>query len=192
MDSVLIGTRIKTALDGRRQAEVASRAGITAAYLSEIVRGIKTPKLETLALIAGALDTTVSYLIGESTQIRPGEPDPHIVVSLEQTRAEPEDITINAKLDRLKRIFERLAAEETPDTYAQIEASVIEMMNRAKREIYERAEWHPPDADIYLMPEPHELLGGIVARVFPQRAKERYKKAPLELSTRRAANGASA
>lgn len=40
-------------------AETASRAGISAQYLSEVERGRKEPSSEVVAAVAGALETTV-------------------------------------------------------------------------------------------------------------------------------------
>lgn len=57
----VLGARVRRVRQRRRLtiAETASRAGISAQYLSEVERGRKEPSSEVVAAVAGALDTTV-------------------------------------------------------------------------------------------------------------------------------------
>ncbi|MDQ6946599.1 MAG: helix-turn-helix transcriptional regulator [Actinomycetota bacterium] len=48
---------------GERIADVATRAGVSPQYLSELERGKKDPSSEILSAVAGALDLTVTELI---------------------------------------------------------------------------------------------------------------------------------
>jgi transcriptional regulator with XRE-family HTH domain len=62
------------------QNELARRAGVNAGGLSEIVRGISLPAVETLQKLADALDADPGYLVqlagGESVVAAQGEYDP--------------------------------------------------------------------------------------------------------------------
>lgn len=49
---------------GDRLVDVATRAGISPQYLSEMERGVKEPSSEMIAAVAGALGTTLTRLIG--------------------------------------------------------------------------------------------------------------------------------
>ncbi len=48
---------------GLTQAQVAERVGVATNYLSQIERGTKVPTLETLALIAAALGSTLTEIL---------------------------------------------------------------------------------------------------------------------------------
>lgn len=61
--------------EGRTQTVVAGLAGITAEYLSQIERGLKTPSHDVLARIAAELGTSVAALLGESA-LPAAEPTP--------------------------------------------------------------------------------------------------------------------
>ncbi|MFM6847737.1 MAG: helix-turn-helix domain-containing protein [Terrabacter sp.] len=49
---------------GRTLAEVAGRAGISVAYLSEVERGLKEPSSEVLEAICISLDSSIMSLVG--------------------------------------------------------------------------------------------------------------------------------
>jgi transcriptional regulator with XRE-family HTH domain len=49
---------------GRTLAEVAARAGISVAYLSEVERGLKEPSSEVLEAICISLDSSITSLVG--------------------------------------------------------------------------------------------------------------------------------
>ena len=49
---------------GRTLAEVAARAGISVAYLSEVERGLKEPSSEVLEAICISLDSSITNLVG--------------------------------------------------------------------------------------------------------------------------------
>ena len=49
---------------GRTLAEVAARAGISVAYLSEVERGLKEPSSEVLEAICISLDSSIVSLLG--------------------------------------------------------------------------------------------------------------------------------
>ncbi|MGO4597632.1 helix-turn-helix domain-containing protein [Terrabacter sp. 2RAF25] len=49
---------------GRTLAEVAARAGISVAYLSEVERGLKEPSSEVLEAICISLDSSIASLVG--------------------------------------------------------------------------------------------------------------------------------
>jgi transcriptional regulator with XRE-family HTH domain len=55
---------------------VATRAGVSPAYLSQMESGAANPTLRTLAQIAGALDCTLAELFGGSTREPAGSPFP--------------------------------------------------------------------------------------------------------------------
>lgn len=60
-----LGARLRRVRQRRGDslAEVASRAGMSAQYLSEVERGRKEPSSEMIAAVAGALETTVVDLV---------------------------------------------------------------------------------------------------------------------------------
>lgn len=49
---------------GRTLAEVAARAGVSLAYLSEVERGLKEPSSEVLDAICVALGSSITHLVG--------------------------------------------------------------------------------------------------------------------------------
>jgi transcriptional regulator with XRE-family HTH domain len=49
---------------GRTLAEVAARAGISVAYLSEVERGLKEPSSEVLEAVCVALGSSITGLVG--------------------------------------------------------------------------------------------------------------------------------
>lgn len=53
---------------GERIVDVATRAGVSPQYLSELERGRKDPSSEILSAVAGALDLTVAALIQSAGQ----------------------------------------------------------------------------------------------------------------------------
>ena len=52
------------ARQGRTLAEVAARAGISVAYLSEVERGLKEPSSEVLEAVCVALGSSITGLVG--------------------------------------------------------------------------------------------------------------------------------
>jgi len=56
---VLKDIRLK---NGISQEELAARAGLHRTYISQVERGLKSPSLRSLALIADALDTKLSLI----------------------------------------------------------------------------------------------------------------------------------
>ncbi|MGW7517381.1 helix-turn-helix domain-containing protein [Streptomyces sp. NPDC054796] len=60
-----IGTRLRHARErnGRTQAAIAGLCGITVEYLSQIERGLKTPSVDVLLLIAHELGVPLAYLL---------------------------------------------------------------------------------------------------------------------------------
>ena len=60
-----VGLRIREArrLAQRSAKELAKAAGVSRGHLSQIERGQKTPSMEALARIAGALDLTLAHLL---------------------------------------------------------------------------------------------------------------------------------
>lgn len=67
--NALIAERIRTLRGSRTQREIADVLNITQAYLSEIERGKKAPSNDLLIDIAKKLNTTVSYLLGETNVV---------------------------------------------------------------------------------------------------------------------------
>ena len=69
MDELLasIGKRIRTAREalGLSQEEVAARARLNTSYLSQIERGRKSPSLEVLVRIAGAVNLSLPDLFAD-------------------------------------------------------------------------------------------------------------------------------
>lgn len=63
----VVGENIKKAMDQASisQNQLAKKAGIAQATLSAIIRSTKSPSVDTIIRIASALDTKVSFLIGE-------------------------------------------------------------------------------------------------------------------------------
>ncbi|MDN5765572.1 MAG: helix-turn-helix domain-containing protein [Humibacillus sp.] len=49
---------------GRTLTDVARRAGVSVAYLSEIERGLKEPSSEVLEAVCTALDSSITHLVG--------------------------------------------------------------------------------------------------------------------------------
>src|SRR6478735_9666006 len=56
--------RSRATLEGRTLAEVAGRAGISVAYLSEVERGLKEPSSEVLEAVCVALGSSITGLVG--------------------------------------------------------------------------------------------------------------------------------
>lgn len=71
-----VGQRIKSLRQLKKMTlrELAQRVGISISFLSDIENGRSNPSLERLMEIAEALDTTVSYLLGEDAKTE--EPTP--------------------------------------------------------------------------------------------------------------------
>ncbi|MFH1338397.1 MAG: helix-turn-helix transcriptional regulator [Candidatus Omnitrophota bacterium] len=54
---------------GLSQKEIAQKSGITISFLSQVERNIAIPSLKSLKNIAFAIDTSISYLLGEDAMI---------------------------------------------------------------------------------------------------------------------------
>ena len=52
--------------NGTSGEELGKRSGLTQGFISALERGAKTPSIETLAILARTLGTTVGYLLGET------------------------------------------------------------------------------------------------------------------------------
>lgn len=63
----ILSDRIRALRGGRTQSEMAEILNITQAYLSEVERGKKVPSNALLLDIARKFNTTVSYLLGETS-----------------------------------------------------------------------------------------------------------------------------
>jgi transcriptional regulator with XRE-family HTH domain len=50
---------------GMSQEALADRAGLHRTYISLMERGLRTPSIEVVRQLAGALDTTMASLLGE-------------------------------------------------------------------------------------------------------------------------------
>lgn len=55
--------------------ELADKCNISKSYVNDIEKGRVNPSLDTLTSIAKALNTTVSYLLGENDQVYSPEPN---------------------------------------------------------------------------------------------------------------------
>ncbi len=77
--------RIKAARKhrGLTQAELARRIGVTQSLIGQYERGLKRPKVESLQSLAGALDVTIPWLLGEEY----GNAEPRVPFS--KTTEEP-------------------------------------------------------------------------------------------------------
>jgi len=62
------GARLRVTREGENlsQSELAERAGLTPAAVSQIESGERLPAFKTLTQLAAALKTSVSFLLGES------------------------------------------------------------------------------------------------------------------------------
>lgn len=71
-----VGQRIKALRKQQNMTlrELSQKVGISISFLSDIENGRSNPSLERLKEIAEALDTTVSYLLGE--EIKTDDPNP--------------------------------------------------------------------------------------------------------------------
>jgi transcriptional regulator with XRE-family HTH domain len=69
---------------GRTLAEVAARAGISVAYLSEVERGLKEPSSEVLEAICVALGSSVTLLVGAAHRDLSGWPASTVEASPEE------------------------------------------------------------------------------------------------------------
>ena len=56
--------------NGLSQAELAKRSGISQAGISYIEKGLRSPSSDTLELLASALGCSVSYLMGETNDLK--------------------------------------------------------------------------------------------------------------------------
>lgn len=72
-----VGERIKRLRKERKLTlrELSEKVDISISFLSDIENGRSNPSLERLKSIAEALDTTVSYLLGEEDNSIKGQPD---------------------------------------------------------------------------------------------------------------------
>jgi XRE family transcriptional regulator of biofilm formation len=74
-----LGERIRErrSAQGLSTYRLAAAAGITRAYIVCLEQGVRdNPTLQTLCRIAGALDTSVCYLIGDTDDPTPTKKDP--------------------------------------------------------------------------------------------------------------------
>lgn len=79
MSESALGERIKQARKrlGMSQADLARKARVSAAYLSELEAGhARRPSGDVLLRIASALDMTIAELLDEDVRPAPGEPEP--------------------------------------------------------------------------------------------------------------------
>ena len=67
MDTKLIGSKIKAAREtkGLTQEQLADIVNLSPMHISVLERGYKSPKLETLVLIANTLDVSADYLLSD-------------------------------------------------------------------------------------------------------------------------------
>lgn len=67
MDAKCVGSRIKAAREskGLTQEQLAKIVSLSPMHVSVLERGYKTPKLETLVLIANALNVSADYLLSD-------------------------------------------------------------------------------------------------------------------------------
>lgn len=67
MDTKLVGSKIKAAreINGLTQEQLAAIVGLSPMHISVLERGYKSPKLETLVLIANTLNVSADYLLGD-------------------------------------------------------------------------------------------------------------------------------
>lgn len=82
-----VGEQLRSERAGRseRLTDVASRAGVSTQYLSELERGLKEPSSEVLAALAGALQLSVADLTSRAIQrlstTRPSFRDPVLLAA---------------------------------------------------------------------------------------------------------------
>ncbi len=88
----MIGNRVKTLRTqlGLSQGDLAKQSNVTQAHISKIELGEREPSFETLGLIACALKTTRTYLLGDTDDPRPPkhlQEEMHKFESSEETSA---------------------------------------------------------------------------------------------------------
>lgn len=87
---------------GMTQADLARKAGVSAAYISELESGLgKRPSGEILLRLANALDVTIAELLGQD--IRPGDgdppvPDPSLLEFAKERKLAKADVTMLASI----------------------------------------------------------------------------------------------
>ena len=86
----------------KTQRALATRLGVSDAFLSDIVRGIKYPSLDMLCTLAGLLNTTTDYLL-----LRTDNPDVPGVAPLETG----DPIYFSPEADEIARIVDALQPE---------------------------------------------------------------------------------
>jgi transcriptional regulator with XRE-family HTH domain len=86
----------------KTQRALATRLGVSDAFLSDIVRGIKNPSLEMLGELAGLLNTTTDYLL-----LRTDNPDVPGAVSLDNG----DPIYFSSEADEIARIVDAFTPE---------------------------------------------------------------------------------
>jgi transcriptional regulator with XRE-family HTH domain len=88
---VALGRRLRRIRTARQQtlAETATRAGVSAQYLSEVERGRKEPSSEMIAAIAGALGTSLAQLTAFVTLDLRGSASAPAEIAHEHRRAQP-------------------------------------------------------------------------------------------------------
>ena len=76
VDYVAMGRRIRRKRQemGLTQGEFASRLNISVSYYGHIERGSRTPSLETLVIIANALNVGTDYILRDSLKIPYNQP----------------------------------------------------------------------------------------------------------------------
>lgn len=100
LDPVRLGNRIKTAriARGLTQAVLAAKIDLSTKYISNIECGAKVPRLDTLVMIANALDTDVNTLLVDSLQVAPAIASTQLSKELDKLPQEEQQ--------RLLRLFE--------------------------------------------------------------------------------------
>ena len=71
-------TPIKVFRDFRKltQAQLAAASGLQQGYISELEAGLKTPSLDSLRALAGALAVDLELILPDEAPVRPTTPDP--------------------------------------------------------------------------------------------------------------------
>jgi transcriptional regulator with XRE-family HTH domain len=100
LDPVRLGNRIKTAriARGLTQAVLAAKIDLSTKYISNIECGAKVPRLDTLVMIANALDTDANTLLVDSLQVAPAIASTQLSKELDKLPQEEQQ--------RLLRLFE--------------------------------------------------------------------------------------
>lgn len=112
--SAAIGKRIRLLRNtqGISLEELSFKAGLNAAHLGQIERGLRNPTIETLNRIASALDVSFYTLVCASEEIPPEKPETTEVKS--KIDAQLSSMTLEEQKDilRIIRIFRRHFEED--------------------------------------------------------------------------------